>query len=153
MFSFGVPPLLILLAAPLSPKVGVNTTGWEPPSVSVPVLSSTTAVIRAAPSRVAASLMRIWCFAPSPVPTATAAERQISRVEEGWSLEEIAAHSGAPLNTVRSQLFRARAALKAALETMTRNLDRESFSTESVEKNRAGRSVFGDSDDNRHAGR
>jgi RNA polymerase sigma-70 factor (ECF subfamily) len=39
------------------------------------------------------------------------------REYEQLSYQEIAELRGAPLNTVRSQLFRARAALKAALET------------------------------------
>lgn len=39
------------------------------------------------------------------------------REYEQLSYQEIADLRGAPLNTVRSQLFRARAALKSALET------------------------------------
>src|SRR3712207_3552956 len=42
------------------------------PSVSVPVLSRTTASTRETFSRVAASLIRMLCLAPMPVPTATA---------------------------------------------------------------------------------
>ena len=42
------------------------------PSVSVPVLSSTIAWIFETCSRVGASFIRILCFAPRPVPTATA---------------------------------------------------------------------------------
>jgi RNA polymerase sigma-70 factor (ECF subfamily) len=41
------------------------------------------------------------------------------REYEQLSYEEIAAVRGTPLNTVRSQLFRARVALKTALETRT----------------------------------
>lgn len=41
------------------------------------------------------------------------------REYEQLSYQEIADLRGAPLNTVRSQLFRARAALKSALETRT----------------------------------
>src|SRR3989454_7425364 len=42
------------------------------PSVSVPVLSKTTDRILETPSSVGASLIRMLCFAPRPVPTATA---------------------------------------------------------------------------------
>jgi DNA-directed RNA polymerase specialized sigma24 family protein len=41
------------------------------------------------------------------------------REYEQLSYQEIADLRGTPLNTVRSQLFRARMALKAALETRT----------------------------------
>jgi RNA polymerase sigma-70 factor (ECF subfamily) len=44
------------------------------------------------------------------------AEALASRVVLGWSLEEIAAHSGAPLNTVRSRLRLAKEALKRKIE-------------------------------------
>jgi RNA polymerase sigma factor (sigma-70 family) len=45
------------------------------------------------------------------------AEALASRVVLGWSLEEIAAHSGAPLNTVRSRLRLAKEALKRKIES------------------------------------
>jgi RNA polymerase sigma-70 factor (ECF subfamily) len=44
------------------------------------------------------------------------AEALASRVVLGWSLEEIAARSGAPLNTVRSRLRLAKEALKRKIE-------------------------------------
>jgi RNA polymerase sigma-70 factor, ECF subfamily len=46
------------------------------------------------------------------------------REYEQLSYQEIADLRGSPLNTVRSQLFRARAALKAALETPTPDAQR-----------------------------
>jgi len=38
------------------------------------------------------------------------------RVVLGWSIKEIATHSGAPLNTVRSRLRLAKEALKSRIE-------------------------------------
>jgi RNA polymerase sigma-70 factor (ECF subfamily) len=43
-------------------------------------------------------------------------EALASRVVLGWSLEEIAAHSGAPLNTVRSRLRLAKEAMRRKIE-------------------------------------
>ena len=40
------------------------------------------------------------------------------RVVLGWSLEEIAAHSGAPLNTVRSRLRLAKEGLRRRIENL-----------------------------------
>jgi RNA polymerase sigma-70 factor (ECF subfamily) len=51
------------------------------------------------------------------------AEALASRVVLGWSLEEIAAHSGAPLNTVRSRLRLAKEALKRKIEADAGLLD------------------------------
>jgi RNA polymerase sigma-70 factor (ECF subfamily) len=44
------------------------------------------------------------------------AEALAMRVVLGWSIKEIAAHSGAPLNTVRSRLRLAKEALKSRIE-------------------------------------
>jgi RNA polymerase sigma-70 factor (ECF subfamily) len=44
------------------------------------------------------------------------AEALAMRVVLGWSIKEIATHSGAPLNTVRSRLRLAKEALKARIE-------------------------------------
>jgi len=44
------------------------------------------------------------------------AEAIAMRVVLGWSIKEIAAHSGAPLNTVRSRLRLAKEALKSRIE-------------------------------------
>jgi RNA polymerase sigma-70 factor (ECF subfamily) len=51
------------------------------------------------------------------------AEALASRVVLGWSLEEIAAHSGAPVNTVRSRLRLAKEALKRKIEADVALLD------------------------------
>jgi DNA-directed RNA polymerase specialized sigma24 family protein len=44
------------------------------------------------------------------------AEALAMRVCLGWSIKEIATHSGAPLNTVRSRLRLAKEALKSRIE-------------------------------------
>jgi RNA polymerase sigma factor (sigma-70 family) len=46
------------------------------------------------------------------------AEALAMRVVLGWSLEEIAAHSGAPLNTVRSRLRLAKEGLRRRIENL-----------------------------------
>src|SRR2546422_54284 len=51
------------------------------------------------------------------------AEALAMRVALGWSLEEIATHSGAPLNTVRSRLRLAKEALKRRIESDAGLLD------------------------------
>src|SRR5215211_7477723 len=56
----------------LLPSMAKTSVREGSPSVRVPVLSSTTASTRETFSRVAASLIRMLCLAPMPVPTATA---------------------------------------------------------------------------------
>jgi RNA polymerase sigma-70 factor (ECF subfamily) len=75
------------------------------------------AELRPSPSDEAASQRRkeIMRDLLAEIP-AEQAEALASRVVLGWSLEEIAAHSGAPLNTVRSRLRLAKEALKRKIE-------------------------------------
>jgi RNA polymerase sigma factor (sigma-70 family) len=51
------------------------------------------------------------------------AEALAMRVVLGWSIKEIASHSGAPLNTVRSRLRLAKEALKSRIEENSDLLD------------------------------